>query len=237
MGFFARLWDLIRGNANAALSRAEDPEKVLDIIIKDASSEVEKFRNQVSRALVDQKRLQAELQTAVTSVNEWSQRAEAAVSAGDDNLAREALVRRAQEEQVGRLKFDAARQHGDTVAQLKDALRAMTAKLEDAKRRRTLLVARSRNAQAQKKLAGALGGAGGTALDRFDEMEAKVETMEMEAATSVEMLSEFGDRDLKKRFESLATQSPSVEAALLEIKSKKALAAGSLPMLPGSKEK
>jgi phage shock protein A len=232
MGFFSRLWDLIRGRADDALSRMEDPEQVLNLSIKDATGQVEDFRKQVARALVDQKKLQAELQAAAVSAEEWTRKAQAAVDAGDEDLAREALTRRADEEEAARGKYAALKHHGDTVIQLKDGLRALTARLEDAKRRRNLLVARSRNAQARKTMANALGGS----LDRFDEMESKVHELELEASANVDMLSEFGaagESDLDRRFKALPRRDPSIEATLAQMKTR-SLPAGSKPNLLGT---
>jgi phage shock protein A len=235
MNFLQRLWNLIRGKADTALSNMEDPEEVLNLAIKDATGEVEDFRKQVARALVDQKKLQAELQGASAIVEEWTNKAQAAVDGGDDELAREALSRRAQEEETARARYVALQQHGETVAHLKDGLRALTAKLEDAKRRRNLLVARSRNAQAKMKMADTLGG-GASSLERFDEMESKVQALELEASANVEMLSEFGTRaetDFDRRFKALPKRDPSIEAALAEMK-RRSLPAGPKPGLLGA---
>jgi len=232
MGFWQRLWDLVRGKADSALSSLEDPETILDLSIKDAMAEVEKFRKQVGRALVDQKKLQADLQRTASSVEEWTRRAQLAVDAEDDGLAREALVRRAQEETTAREHYVALEQQAQVVAQLKDALRALTVKLEEARRRRNLLVARSRNAEARKKVAETLSGGG--SLDRFDEMEAKVQSLELEASATAEMLGEFGsaESDLEKRFKALSPgRDPSVEAALAELKARRL--EGSRPALLG----
>src|SRR3954471_18477154 len=96
MGIFARITRLIKANLNALISGAEDPEKLLTQILEDMSKQLMEAKQQVAVAIADEKRLQKQAQAEREKVTEWERRAMLAVRAGNDQLAKEALARKAE---------------------------------------------------------------------------------------------------------------------------------------------
>ena len=93
MGFFDRLGRLVRANANAAVSSMEDPSKILDQSVADMQSDLVKLRQAVALAIASQKRLRSQAEQASSQATTWYERAELALKKGEEDLAREALVR------------------------------------------------------------------------------------------------------------------------------------------------
>ena len=95
MGIFARIARLIKANLNDLISRSEDPEKMLKQILDDMSTQLIEAKKQVAVAIADEKRLAKQAQAEQEKAAEWERRAMLAVRAGNDELAKEALARKA----------------------------------------------------------------------------------------------------------------------------------------------
>src|SRR5205085_7240302 len=107
---------------------------------------------QVAVAIADEKRLAKELEAEQVQAREWEKKAMMAVRSGDDNLAREALRRKAEHDNLQaqfQQQFDL--QHG-SVEKLKEALRTLNSKIDEAKRKKNILVARQKRAEAQRAI-------------------------------------------------------------------------------------
>ncbi len=94
MGFFDRLGRLLRANLNDLVSKAEDPVKILDQSVADMQTDLVKLRQAVSMAIASQKRLKSQSDQANLQAKTWYERAELAVQKGEEDLAKEALIRR-----------------------------------------------------------------------------------------------------------------------------------------------
>ncbi|MEL6935449.1 MAG: PspA/IM30 family protein, partial [Cyanobacteria bacterium J06607_17] len=92
MGLFDRVSRLIRANVNDAVSKAEDPEKILEQSIMDMQEDLVQMRQAVAGAIASKKRVEQQQEKAQSEANTWTQRAQLALQKGDENLAREALV-------------------------------------------------------------------------------------------------------------------------------------------------
>ncbi|TGH18374.1 MAG: PspA/IM30 family protein, partial [Aphanocapsa feldmannii 277cI] len=92
MGFFDRLSRLLRANLNDLVSKAEDPVKVLDQAMIDMQAELVKLRQAVATALASQRRLKSQADQAEGQAGHWLERAEQALRAGEEDLARQALT-------------------------------------------------------------------------------------------------------------------------------------------------
>ena len=101
MGIFARLGTLIKSNLNDLISKAEDPEKMLNQVLTDMKSQLIEAKKQVAVAIGDEKRLKKQWDEQVANSKEWERKAMMAVHAGDDGLAKEALVRQKEHEDLG----------------------------------------------------------------------------------------------------------------------------------------
>ncbi|HEX4634468.1 MAG TPA: PspA/IM30 family protein, partial [Gemmatimonadales bacterium] len=93
MGIFDRLSTLIRSNINDLISRAENPEKMLNQLIVDMRSQLAKAKQQVASAIADEKKLSAQAEQEKKMAEDWERRAVLAVQEGRDDLAKQALLR------------------------------------------------------------------------------------------------------------------------------------------------
>ena len=93
MGLFDRVSRVVRSNLNAAVSSAEDPEKILDQAIIDMQEDLVQMRQAVAKAIASQKRVQQQADKAQSAAGQRQQRAQLALQKGEEDLAREALVR------------------------------------------------------------------------------------------------------------------------------------------------
>lgn len=232
MGIFARLARLIKANINDLISKSEDPEKVLNQLVEDMAKQLDEAKKQVAVAIADEKRLAKQVEAESAEVAEWERKAMMAVRAGDDALAKEALNRKKEHSNTAEQFKEQWQKQKAGVDQLKLALRALNNKIEEAKRKKGLLVARKKRAEAQKAIQQTLGGLqSASAFESFDAMAEKIERMEAEAEASSEMAEEYtGDR-LKQRFESLEATAGADED-LLQLKRKMGLAPPAPPPEP-----
>jgi phage shock protein A len=201
VGIFARLARLIKANINALISGAEDPEKMLTQILADMSQQLLEAKKQVAVSIADEKRLAKQLQGEKDKAVEWERRAMLAVRAGNDQLAKEALTRK-QEHATHAEQYQTQWQKQKTsVDQLKLALRALNNKIEEAKRKKSLLIARQKRAEAQTKIQQTMSGLkNASAFEAFDEMAGKVEQMEAEAEAHTELAEEYSGDRLAQQF-------------------------------------
>ena len=193
-GIMERMSTILRANINAMMDRAEDPEVMIDQIIRDMASAIAEARGQVADMIAQEKILQANLQRNRDLANEWQQKAALAVQNGRDDLAREALRRRTDYEenaQVYEQQFQSQRQ---IVDRLKNELQALESKYEDARRNREILIARHRRAATQQRVAQV-----SAQLDTMDpsaelgRMEERIRLAEARAEAQVELQEDSFD--------------------------------------------
>src|SRR5687767_9694870 len=240
MGIFSRLGSLIKSNINDLISRAEDPEKMLNQVLLDMQSSLVEAKKQVAVAIADEKRLQKQLETEQEKAKEWERKAMVAVRANDDNLAREALVRKQEHDNIGSQYQQQWMAQKAAVDKLKDALRLLNNKIEEAKRKKNILVARKKRAEAQKTIASTMSGLTDTsAFDTFDRMSAKIDQLEAEAEAGAELAGELSGDTLESKFLALETGAGAEDDALSELKAKmgmlEAPKGGNAPQLEAGK--
>jgi phage shock protein A len=164
--------------------------------------------------------LAAQLEAELEQVQEWERRATMAVQKGEDDLAREALRRKSDHEQIAigyKKQWDAQQASTEN---LKNALRALSQKIEEAGRKKNLLVARQKRAEAQKHIHEVMTGLTDTsAFESFDRMTAKVEQIEAQAGAAVELSQELSGDTMEQRFRALES-STDVEQELHALKAK-----------------
>src|SRR5262249_40211469 len=151
MGIMDRLSGLIRANVNDLLDRAEDPEKMIDQILRDMESNIGQARQQVAAMIAQEKELQADYDETTNLAIEWSAKAKRAVDAGKDDLAREALRRKRDNEENARVYQQQLGVQEQTVDKLKDQLRQLEAKYQSTMSQRDTMLARARRARAQEQ--------------------------------------------------------------------------------------
>ncbi len=203
MGLFDRLSRVTRANLNEMLEKAENPEMVLEQAIIDMQEDLIQLRQAVARAIATHKHTEQKYNKNHAEADQWHQRAQLALTKGDENLAREALIRKkAAVEAVATLKSQIEQQttHAET---LKKNLIALESKISEAKTKKDMLKSRAAAAKANEQLQkiGRLGT--GSAVAAFEHMEEKVLEMEARSQAADESVS----YDLEKEFEQLPFES------------------------------
>ncbi|MDQ6718524.1 MAG: PspA/IM30 family protein [Gemmatimonadota bacterium] len=229
MNIFDRIAMLFRANVNAAISAAEQPEKMLNQIILDMRSQLVKAKQQVAAAIADEKRLQDQTQQELKEAEDWERRAMLAVQESRDDLAKQALVRRSEHVSRGQqlqLTWEAHKQETD---RLKDSLRTLNDNIEEANRKKNLLLAKARRADAQKRINETMSSISEkSAFEAFARMEAKIETNVRQIQASAEIDEEFSGDKLANDFKRLEAGSGSATAdmQLVALKQKMGLVGG-----------
>src|SRR6187402_2416598 len=201
MGFFARLATLIKSNLNDLISRAEDPEKMLNQIVEDMTTQLGEAKRQVAGSIADEKRLAKQVEQETANATEWERRAMLAVRSGDDALAKEALARKKEHQTLADQFQEQWSKQKQAVDQLKLALRALNNKIEEAKRKKNLLIARKKRAEAQKAIQETMTGLkNASAFETFDRMAGRIEQMEAEAEAHAELNEEASGDTLAHKF-------------------------------------
>jgi phage shock protein A len=220
MGIMDRMATVVRSNLNYLINKAEDPEKMLDQILIQMRQQLVEAKRQVAVAIADEKRLGAQFEAELEQIREWERRATIAVQKGEDELAREALRRKADHEQIAisyKKQWDAQKASTEN---LKSALRGLSQKIEEAGRKKNLLVARQKRAEAQKHIHEVMTGLSDTsAFESFDRMAAKVEQTEAQAEAAVEISEELSGDPMEQKFRALES-STDVEQELHALKAK-----------------
>jgi len=223
MGIFARLAALLKSNLNDLISSSEDPEKMLNQIVLDMSNQLLEAKRQVAASIADEKRLAKQVEQETANATEWERRAMLAVRAGDDALAKEALARKKEHQTLAEQFQDQWSKQKQAVDQLKLALRALNNKIEEAKRKKTLLIARKKRAEAQKAIQETMTGLkNASAFETFDRMAGRIEQMEAEAEAHAELNEEATGDTLAHKFRELEV-TKGADEDLLSLKRKMGL--------------
>jgi phage shock protein A len=204
MGIFARLAALLKSNLNDLISSSEDPEKMLNQIVLDMSNQLLEAKRQVAASIADEKRLAKQVEQETAHATEWERRAMLAVRAADDALAKEALARKKEHQTLAEQFQEQWSKQKQAVDQLKLALRALNNKIEEAKRKKNLLIARKKRAEAQKAIQETMTGLkNASAFETFDRMAGRIEQMEAEAEAHAELNEEATGDTLAHKFREL----------------------------------
>ncbi|HEY1556306.1 MAG TPA: PspA/IM30 family protein [Kofleriaceae bacterium] len=225
MGIFSRLGTLIKSNINDLITKAEDPEKMLSQVLMEMQQQLVEAKKAVAVAIADEKKLQKQYTAETDKSKEWERKAMVAVRAGDDNLARQALARKQEHETIAQQFQQQWIAQKQAVEKLKDALRLLNNKIEEAKRKKNILIARKKRAEAQQQIANTMQGLGDTsAFDTFDRMAERIQLMEAEAEAGAELAGELSGDTLESKFLQLERGAGGTEdEALNELKAKMGL--------------
>ena len=221
MGILERIRTVLKSNINALISKAEDPEKMLNQLLMDMNEQLIEAKKQVAMSIADEKKLERQLLENKGQAEEWERKAMLAVKAGKDDLAKEALVRKQESDgYASSFQKEWDNQHS-AVEQLKDALRQLQSKIEEASRKKNLLVARAKRAEAQKQIQQTMGSLSATSsFDTFDRLAPKVDQIEAEADAMKELASVTPDQKLEDKFKELESSGASADALLEDLKAK-----------------
>jgi len=230
MGIIDRLSTLIRSNINDLISRAENPEKVLEQLIIDMRGQLAKAKQQVASAIADEKRLSAQAEQEKKLSEDWEKRAILAVQEGRDDLAKQALLRHNEHVQNAVQLHETWVKHREETDKLKGSLRQLNDKIEEAKRKKNILVARQKRAAAHKRIQETMSSISDkSAFETFERMAEQIEHEERKLLAAAEINDELSGDNLMKQFKGLEVKADADEQ-LLELKRKMGLLpAGSAP--------
>ncbi|HEY9605156.1 MAG TPA: PspA/IM30 family protein [Allocoleopsis sp.] len=232
MGLFDRLSRVVRANLNDMVSKAEDPEKILEQAIIDMQEDLIQLRQAVARAIATQKRTEQQYNKNQSEANTWQQRAQLALQKGDENLAREALVRRKSNMEAATTQKTMLEQQTAQVDTLKRNLIALESKISEAKTKKDMLKARASAAKANEQLQSTIGRLGtSSAMGAFERMEDKV--LEMEARSQA--AHELTGNNLDEQFRLLESGSD-VDDELAAMKAQLTGGSVSQQALPASQQ-
>jgi phage shock protein A len=222
MGLFSRLKTLISSNVNDLINKAENPEKMLNQLLIDMNTQLIESKKAVAMAIADEKKLERETASQESQAQDWEKKAMLAVRAGKDDLAREALLRKQEYENAAveyRKQWEAQLA---AVDKLKSSLRELQNKIDEAQRKKNLLIARAKRAEAQQKIQSTMSSVSGNrnAFNAFDRISQKVDQLEAQADAAKELDDFSADNDLEKKFKELEKSDDSADMLLLELKEK-----------------
>ncbi len=232
MGIFDRLRRVIKANVNAAIDKAEDPEKMLNQLVVDMNQQLIEAKKAVATSIADEKRLERQVLDYKNQSSEWEKRAILAIQAAEqdpskqayyEDMAKQALLRKKENEDVAiKLQEQLVAQHS-AVEKLKVSLKDLQTRMDEAQRRRTLLVARAKRAEASKKIQEQISGMSDTsAFEAFEKMASKVDQIEAEADALSEIESATRSTSLEQEFKKLESGAKS-DMMLEEFKQKMAI--------------
>ncbi|AFZ21241.1 PspA/IM30 family protein [Allocoleopsis franciscana] len=233
MGLFDRLSRVVRANLNDMVSKAEDPEKILEQAIIDMQEDLIQLRQAVARAIATQKRTEQQYNKNQSEANNWQNRAQLALSKGDESLAREALLRKKTVAEAAATQKTMLDQQTTQVDSLKKNLIALESKISEAKTKKDMLKSRAAAAKANEQLQGTIGRLGtGSAMAAFERMEDKV--LELEARSQAGY--ELAGNNLEEQF-ALLEGGSDVDDELAQMKAQLTGGSVSQQALPASEEK
>src|ERR1700744_6724992 len=196
MGLLERVSTLIRANINDVIDRAEDPEKMIKQVILDMENQYMQVKTQVAVSIADQHMLEKKQKENEEAGSDWMCKAERAVDKKEDDLARAALDRYQTSQRMAQSYREQVDDQKVQVEALKGALMKLEQKLDEAKSKRDMLIARHRRSIALNKAAKAHGAAGDSSKSAaFDRLRDRVHQSESTASAELELNSdEVGDR-------------------------------------------
>lgn len=204
MALFDRLSRVVRANLNDLVSKAEDPEKVLEQTIIDMQEDLVQLRQAVARAMASQKQTEQRYNQDTSEASKWEQRAKLALSKGDENLAREALVRKKSLTSTSATLQEQLAAQRTQVDNLRQNLVALESKISEAKTKKNMLIARAKAAKATEAVQNTLSGIDTkSSMATFERMETKV--LELEARSQA--AGEIGGYGIEQQFAQLESGS------------------------------
>jgi phage shock protein A len=219
MGLLERVSTLIRANLNDMIDRAEDPEKMIKQVILDMENQYLQVKTQVAVSIADQHILEKKQREQEDTGKDWMRKAELAVDKTQDDLARAALDRYQTSSRLAQSFLEQVNDQKAQVETLKNALIKLEAKLEEAKSKREMLIARHRRSVALDKAAKAQVALGEDSKNAaFDRLKDRVNHTEATASAEVELLSD----DITEKLNRL-DRDTEVDRLLTDLKSRRRL--------------
>ncbi|MBQ8582390.1 MAG: PspA/IM30 family protein [Ruminococcus sp.] len=204
MGIFSRLSDLLKSNINDLIDRAEDPEKMVKQVIIDMQAELTKATQNYGKAKASERMAEKKYLEAQKISASWEAKAKAALSQGNQELAKQALAKKVKADEDVISYKDMYESISDQTEAIGNQVEVLKSKLEDAKSHQAMLIARSQMADTKKNLAKASGGFdASSSFEKFQRMEEKISRKEAEADAFSEIAG--ADDDMIDSFAQIET--------------------------------
>ena len=215
MGIFSRMSDIINANVNALLDKAEDPEKMVRLMIQEMEETLVEVRTQSARLIADKKEVARQQERLQSEAAEWGRKAELALSKDREDLAREALREQIEAADQADLLEAELEQIAQSIDGLTGDVEALQQKLLDAKTRRKALILKSETAQSRKGVRRQLHDVNlDEAMSKFDVFERRIDELEGELEAY-----DIGKRSLADEIEALEADEE-IDAALAALRAK-----------------
>lgn len=222
MGIFDRMKTVISSNINDMINKAENPEKMLNQLVIEMNQQMIESKKSVAMAIADEKKIERELLEQQRLAGEWERKAVIAVKANRDDLAKEALLRKQEAESYYLQLKPQWESQKVSVEKLKETLRQLQNKIDEASRKKNILIARAKRAEAQEKIQKTLASVTGStsAFDTFDRMAKKVDELEARADAQAELADLSQSSSLDREFAKLEASGTGADLMLEELKRK-----------------
>jgi len=215
MGIFTRFRDIISSNLNAMLDKAEDPEKLIKLMIREIEDTLVELKAACAGVMANRKKIQRQMETIQSRIDYWNQNAELAIAKGRDDLARDALVEKRRCSEKADTLDQELMEFNSLVEQYQDDIQQLEDRLQSAREKQRLLVQRHVRARRKKRTQEEIRRADGSeTVFKFEQLENRIERMEAEAD-----LVNFGRKPvLEEEFDNLLVDDE-IEQELQNLKS------------------
>lgn len=182
MSIFSRLADIINSNLTALLDKAEDPQKMVRLIIQEMEDELVKERSNLARFLASQKEIGRQVARHQERVDEWQAKAELALTKGREDLARAALIEKKKQTGLSETLYREQQAVDSGIEKLGEEIRQLEAKLEDARARQKAMAIRTEAASSRLNVQSQVArGESQAVVSKFERMERRIDEMEARA--------------------------------------------------------
>ncbi len=202
MGIFSRFSDIVNSNINALLDKAEDPQKMVRLIIQEMEDTLVEVRSTSARLIAEKKDVQRQQQRAEHEVLDWESKAELAVSKEREDLAKQALIEKQKAQQVVDLLQQEIDRINESLDKLNSEIGQLQEKLADAKARQKTILMRQKTATSRLAVKQQVdSNKVNDAMEKFDRYESKIDDIEAQVESY-----DLGKRTLRDEFADLENE-------------------------------
>lgn len=215
MGIFSRFTDIVNSNINALLDKAEDPEKMVRLIIQEMEDTLVEVRSTSAKSIAAKKEIAARIQRVEEQAADWQAKAELAISKDREDLARAALLEKQKSEEQAEALHQELQQIEQQIGKLQDEVSQLQEKLADAKNRQKAIILRQKTVSSRLEVKKQLDvNKVGNAMERFERYERKIDDLESQVDAY-----DLGKKTLVDEFAELES-TDSIDSELAALKQK-----------------
>jgi phage shock protein A len=216
MSIFSRVRDLLSANINAMLDSAEDPEKMAEEYLRQLNNELYEAKTSVAAAMADATKLNTKEAQYTAETEQWANKAEAALRANNEELAKAALARKVQAAKLAQQYTEQSDAQEQQVEALQQALVQLETRISETRAKKELIIAKKNRAQTQEAIQRTVRGLGDiSAMDKLDRLEERVD----DRLARADAMSKLEGDTLDSKFRDLERDSE-VDSELAELKKK-----------------